>query len=88
MSVALTPKLERIVQDKVASGRYGSPTQVLREALGLLEKRDRASQSTALRVRSQIDEGWESLRRGRIVNGEAFFDELARRERALAQRKK
>jgi hypothetical protein len=44
--------------------------------------------ATSHRVRSQIDEGWESLRRGEIVDGEAFFGELARRERALAQRKK
>ena len=87
-SVALTPKLERIVQDKVASGRYGSPTQVLREALRLLDRQERLGEVASRRVRSQIDEGWESLLRGRTVDGEAFFDQLARRERTLAQRKK
>jgi antitoxin ParD1/3/4 len=88
MSVALTPRLERIVQDKVASGRYGSPTQVLREALRLLDRQERQGEAASRRVRSQIDGGWESLLRGRTVDGEAFFDQLARRERALVQRKK
>ena len=36
-------------------------------------------------MRQKIDEGWESLGRGEGVDGEAFFADLERKERALAK---
>jgi antitoxin ParD1/3/4 len=41
MNVSLTPELEKLVRDKVESGRYLSASEVIREGLRLLEKRDR-----------------------------------------------
>jgi len=41
MNISLTPQLEEMVKTKVASGLYGSASEVLREALRLLEERDR-----------------------------------------------
>lgn len=41
MNVNLTPELERFVRDKVASGRYNSASEVVRESLRLLEEWDR-----------------------------------------------
>ena len=38
MNVSLTPELERFVQEKVHSGRYTSASEVVREALRLLEE--------------------------------------------------
>ncbi|HZU10408.1 MAG TPA: type II toxin-antitoxin system ParD family antitoxin [Pseudacidobacterium sp.] len=40
MNVSLTPALERFVSGKVASGRYNSASEVVREALRLLEEQD------------------------------------------------
>ena len=40
MNVSLTPELEKLVQEKVESGRYTSASEVVREALRLMEKRD------------------------------------------------
>lgn len=40
MNVSLTPELECLVQTKVQSGRYLSASEVVREALRLLEERD------------------------------------------------
>ncbi|MGB8261194.1 MAG: type II toxin-antitoxin system ParD family antitoxin, partial [Terracidiphilus sp.] len=42
MNVSLTPELDRFVAGKVASGRYTSASEVVREALRLLEEHDRA----------------------------------------------
>jgi hypothetical protein len=39
MNVDLTPELEALVQGKIESGRYNSPSEVVREALRLLEQR-------------------------------------------------
>ena len=41
MNISLTPKLERFIQEKVASGLYASASEVVREALRVLEERDR-----------------------------------------------
>ena len=42
MNVSLTPELERFVSTKVDSGRYNSASEVVREALRLLEEHDLA----------------------------------------------
>lgn len=38
MNVSLTPELEKIVFERVASGLYASASEVIREALRLLEE--------------------------------------------------
>ena len=40
MNVALTPELEKIVTERVASGRYASASEMIAEALRLLDERD------------------------------------------------
>lgn len=42
MNVSLTSELERLVQARVDSGRYNSASEVVCEALRLLEDHDRA----------------------------------------------
>jgi antitoxin ParD1/3/4 len=42
MNVSLTSELERFVNAKVESGRYNSASEVIREALRLLEEHDQA----------------------------------------------
>ena len=41
MNVSLTPELDNFVASKVGSGRYNSASEVVREALRLLEDHDR-----------------------------------------------
>ena len=85
MNVHLTAELEQLVQSKVKSGRYNSASEVVREALRLLEERDQLLELRKEAIRQKIDAGWESLRRGEGVDGEAFFADLERQEQALAQ---
>ena len=44
MNVSLTPELEKLVAERVASGHYASASEVVREALRLLHERDRLNQ--------------------------------------------
>ena len=60
MNVSLTPELERMVQDKVAGGRYASASEVVREALRLLEARDRTEAEKLAWLRQAWQEGVES----------------------------
>ncbi len=40
LNVSLTPELRQLVDSKVASGMYQSASEVIREALRLMKKRD------------------------------------------------
>ena len=42
MNVSLTPELENLVNNKVRAGRYSSASEVVREALRLLDEHDQA----------------------------------------------
>ncbi|MEO0332714.1 MAG: type II toxin-antitoxin system ParD family antitoxin [Bacteroidota bacterium] len=57
MNVSLTPDLEQYVQNKVSSGRYQSSSEVVREALRLLEERDQERQHRLEILRAEIQEG-------------------------------
>ena len=76
MNVDLTPELEQLVQTRVNSGRYNSASEVVREALRLLEQRDKAVTLRKGEIRSQIEEGWQSATRGEFVDGDEVFDRI------------
>lgn len=60
MNVSLTAHLEELIQEKVASGRYGNASEVVREALRLLEERDQERETKLLALRQAILEGENS----------------------------
>ena len=60
MNISLTPQLEELVKKKVESGRYGSASEVLREALRLLEERDRLYAIRLEALREEIQKGLDS----------------------------
>ena len=76
MNVHLTPELEELVQDKVRSGRYNSASEVVREALRLMEQRDQLLLLRKEEIRKKIKEGLESLRRGEGIDGEDAFERI------------
>ncbi len=76
MNVSLTPELEQLIHDRVSSGRYHSASEVVREALRLLEARDELRQLRLAELRKKVAAGLESLDRGEGLDGEAVFDEL------------
>lgn len=76
MNVHLTPELEQLVQSRVKSGRYNSASEVVREALRLLEQRDEVFSLRKDEIRKQIEEGWQAAKRGELVNGDEVFDRI------------
>ena len=82
MSVSLTPELVGLIREKVATGRYTSTSEVVREALRLLERVDQREAEATARLRQAWDAG---IARGDF--GPLDFDELkaeARRVRATS----
>ena len=76
MNVSLTKELERFVQDRVKSGRYHTASEVVREALRLLEDQDEVRKLRLDEMRKRIAAGLASLDRGKSLPGEEVFDEL------------
>ncbi len=60
MNVNLTPHLEDMVRKKVASGLYNSASEVVREALRLMEEQDRMREIKLERLRQDISDGLNS----------------------------
>jgi antitoxin ParD1/3/4 len=73
MNVSLNPELEKLVEAKVQSGRYSSATQVVEEALRLLERQESDREDYLKHLRSRIDEGLAELDRGEGADGETFM---------------
>lgn len=60
MNVSLTPELEDLVRDKVASGRYLSASEVIREALRLFEEQDKYRSNKLQKLINDVNQGLES----------------------------
>ena len=64
MNVSLTPELERLVNDKVASGLYTSASEVIREALRLFKEHDEIRLLSLQELRRDIAAGLDQLDHG------------------------
>ena len=60
MNLNLTPQLEAFVKQKVASGLYSSASEVVREALRLMEEQDRIRAIKLEQLRQDIRDGLNS----------------------------
>ncbi len=60
MNVSLTPQLEEMVRLKVDSGLYHTASEVVRDALRLLEERDRIREMRLEELREEIQKGLDS----------------------------
>jgi antitoxin ParD1/3/4 len=66
-NINLTNQLDRFVEKRVASGRYGNASEVVREGLRLLEERERETKAKLEWLRGAVQEGLDDLDRGHSV---------------------
>jgi antitoxin ParD1/3/4 len=82
MDVTLTPDLEDLVREKVETGLYRDESEVIAEALRLLDRFDRGSEAAESTLRAAIQRGLDDYDAGRftVINNEeeleAFFRDL------------
>jgi antitoxin ParD1/3/4 len=76
VNVSLTPELEELIQERVRSGRYTSASEVVREALRLLQDRDELRRLRMDELRAKVAAGIDSRDRGEGVDGDAVIDEI------------
>ena len=85
MNVSLTPELERFVQEKVHSGRYTSASEVVREALRLLEEHEKVRAAQLAEFREESARRLASLERGEGIDGATARAQLRQRSHARRQ---
>jgi antitoxin ParD1/3/4 len=75
MNVSLTPELEAMIRQQVDSGRYNNASEVVREALRLLDEHQRVQH-----LRSLLAVGLEQAQRGELVEfTPELFEDIDRR---------
>jgi antitoxin ParD1/3/4 len=60
MNVQIPHPYEEMIRRKVASGCYGSPSEVVEEALRLLEQQDRQQHTCLEELRQEVQRGIDS----------------------------
>ncbi len=74
--IQLTPEVERQIDALMRAGGYNSADEVVREALRLMDERDRLLALCKRETAEKIAVGLESLRAGKGRDGEAVFDRI------------
>ncbi|HEX4796387.1 MAG TPA: type II toxin-antitoxin system ParD family antitoxin [Humisphaera sp.] len=76
LNVSLTPALEKFIHNRVAAGRYQTASEVVREALRLLELRERELDEAYDALKRKLRRGAAQAKRGELIDGQEVFDEL------------
>lgn len=77
MNISLTPELEELVVQKVASGMYHSASEVIREGLRLLKEQDEIKQIRLKELRHEIGRAVDQADRGEVIPAEEVFQSLS-----------
>jgi antitoxin ParD1/3/4 len=78
MPITLQPEQEKFIQTQLATGRYTNATEVIAEALQLLEKRNHYDRWVE-ELRNKIDIAATELDRGEGLDGEIAINQLRAR---------
>lgn len=76
MNISITPELDSFLQSRVKSGRYQTTSEVVREALRLLERHEREREETLTQLKAKLERGAGQAERGELIDGDEVFAEL------------
>jgi antitoxin ParD1/3/4 len=85
LNVSLPTELEQRVREHVASGLYGSASEVIREALRLFEAYQAIQAGSLAALKTDIEQGISDLRDGRV--SEINIEKIKAQGRALLKDK-
>lgn len=74
VNVSLKPELEDFLHSRVASGRDQTTSEVVREALRLLERQER--EQALQQLKTKLERGAAEAERGELLEGDDVFEEL------------
>ena len=87
VNISITPEIDAFLQSRVDSGRYQTTSEVVREALRLLERQEQERDEAFHQLKAKLEIGTAQAERGELIDGVQVFDELREmiEERRLAK---
>ena len=76
VNVSLTPELAAFLQGRIATGRYQTASEVVREALRMLERHEIDHEHAVQELKMKLNHGAAQAERGELLDGENVFEEL------------
>jgi antitoxin ParD1/3/4 len=76
VNISLTPELDAFLQSRVKSGRYQTTSEVVREALRLLERQELEREEAFKQLKVKLKRGATQAKRGELLDGSEVFEEL------------
>ena len=76
VNVSITPELDAFLQARVKSGRYQTTSEVVREALRLLERHELERDQSFQQLKAKLEQGAAEAERGELLDGDEVFEEL------------
>ena len=76
VNISITPELDAFLQAKVESGRYQTTSEVVREALRLLERQEQERDEALNQRKAKLHQGAAQAERGELLGGDEVFEEL------------
>jgi len=83
MNLALTPDMQKLIDERVKAGKYATPEDVVAAALVTLDQQERFGDFAPGELDDLLREGEQSIERDGTLDGdEAFRKRRERRKRA------
>jgi antitoxin ParD1/3/4 len=89
VNISLTPELGAFLQSRVKSGRYQTTSEVVREALRLLQNQEKEREAGLKQLKTKLQRGAVQAQRGELLDDREVFEELRQliAERRLMKKK-
>jgi len=89
VNISLTPELGAFLQSRVKSGRYQTTSEVVREAIRLLQHQENEREQGLRQLKAKLQRGAAQAERGELLDGDVVFEELRQmiEERRRAKKK-
>jgi antitoxin ParD1/3/4 len=76
VNISLTPELDRFLETRVKSGRYQTTSEVVREALRLLERQELEREQAFDQLKAKLQLAASEAEQGELLEGNEVFDAL------------
>src|SRR5258708_19287116 len=76
VNISITPEFDAFLQSRVKSGRYQTTSEVVREALRLLQDQETEREEAFQQLKTKLGRGAAQAAAGELIDGDEVFDEL------------
>ena len=76
VNISLTPELDAFLQSRVKSGRYQTTSEVVREALRLLQNQEKEREAGLKQLKAKLQRSAAQAERGELLDADEVFQEL------------